>query len=98
MRSRQYCIYILTNKSNAVLYVGVTGKPLAERIWEHREKIVDGFTKKYNLYKLVYYEVYQDPDTAIAREKQLKAGSRQKKIDLVNKLNPTWEDLWKNIV
>ncbi len=81
MHSFQYYVYILTNKNNNVLYIGVTNN-LARRSYEHREQTSyhDSFTKKYNVNKLVYYENYQDIRVAIAREKQLKAGSRQKKI------------------
>jgi len=78
MQDRQSFIYILTNKYNNVLYTGVTSN-LKKRVWEHREKLVAGFTKRYNVIKLVYYEVFADIRDAIAREKQIKAGSRQKK-------------------
>ncbi|WP_088242297.1 GIY-YIG nuclease family protein, partial [Calothrix rhizosoleniae] len=65
------------------------------RIYEHKSKLIEGFTKKYNITKLVYYETYEDAYTAISREKQIKAGSRQKKIDLINNLNPGWKDLYE---
>jgi len=87
----------MTNQRNTTLYTGVTGKELKARIWEHKEKLVPGFTKKYNIDKLVYYEVFEDAYTAITREKQLKAGSRQKKIDLINKMNPEWKDLYNDL-
>ncbi len=87
-------VYILTNDYNTVLYTGVTSD-LYHRIIEHRDKVYPGFTSKYNVHKLVYYEEFEDISEAIAREKQIKAGSRQKKLDLVNKMNPKWEDLWK---
>lgn len=90
---KNYYIYILTNKNNTVLYVGVTNN-LTRRIWEHKSKLIAGFTKKYNVDKLVYYEVLDNPTDAIKREKQLKAGSRKKKLDLINKLNPEWNDLY----
>lgn len=93
---RQYCVYILTNKNNHVLYTGVTND-LKRRVYEHREKLVEGFTKKYKVDKLVYYEVLQDPESAIAREKQIKDGSRAKKVALVNEFNPGWNDLYDNI-
>ena len=86
-------VYIMTNQNNTVLYTGVTSD-LKKRVWQHREKLVDGFTKRYNVVKLVYYEACPDMQSAIAREKQLKGGSRQKKLDLVNSLNPEWQDLW----
>lgn len=88
-----YCVYILTNKYNTVLYTGVTSD-IYIRVLEHRNKVHPGFTSKYNVHKLVYYEEYEDINKAIAREKQIKAGSRQKKIDLINSKNPSWEDLW----
>lgn len=90
--SKQYYIYILTNKLNSVLYTGVTGD-LEKRAHEHKLKLIEGFTKKYNIDKLVYYEVFDDIDNAIAREKQIKAGSRQKKMDLIVSMNPAWKDL-----
>ena len=91
-----YFIYILTNKNHAVLYTGVTND-LRERVYQHKEKLVKGFTKKYNVDKLVYYEHFTHIDEAIAREKQIKAGSRKKKIDLINSLNPEWKDLWDEV-
>ncbi|MFZ1517306.1 MAG: GIY-YIG nuclease family protein [Ignavibacteriaceae bacterium] len=90
---KNYCIYILTNKNNSVLYVGVTNN-LTRRIWEHKSKLIEGFTKKYNIDKLIYFESFDNPKDAIKREKQLKAGSRKKKIELVNKFNPEWKDLY----
>jgi len=93
---KQYCVYIITNKNNTVLYTGVTNN-LQRRIFEHRQKLVKGFTQKYNVEKLVYYEVFNDVRYAIAREKQIKGGSRQKKIDLVNEMNPIWCDLYDNL-
>jgi len=86
----------MTNQYNQVLYTGITNN-LPRRIYEHRYKLVDGFTKKYNLVKLVYYEVFDDSYTAISREKQIKAGSRQKKINLINSLNKEWRDLYDDI-
>ncbi len=70
---------------------------LIRRVYEHKEKIIDGFTKKYNCTKLVYYEIFNDPYNAIAREKQIKAGSRKKKIDLINSMNPNWKDLYDDL-
>jgi putative endonuclease len=96
MQNRQSVVYIVTNKYNKVLYTGVTSD-LKKRIWEHREKLVDGFTKRYNVTKLVYYEVFADIRDAIAREKQIKAGSRQKKIDLIVGMNPDWRDLYDDL-
>ena len=96
MQNRQSFIYILTNKYNNVLYTGVTSD-LKKRVWEHREKLVDGFTKRYNVTKLVYYEIFADIRDAIAREKQIKAGSRQKKINLIVEMNSEWRDLYEDL-
>jgi len=86
----------MTNKRNTVLYTGITND-LKRRVYEHKEKLVHGFTKKYNITKLVYCEVFADPENAILREKQIKAGSRQKKIDLINSINREWLDLYERI-
>jgi putative endonuclease len=86
----------MTNKNNTVIYTGVTND-LKKRVYEHKEKLVKGFTKRYNLDKLVYYEVLDDPYNAISREKQIKGGSRQKKIDLINKMNKKWKDLYEGL-
>ncbi|MCJ7704619.1 MAG: GIY-YIG nuclease family protein [Desulfobacterales bacterium] len=91
-RSTQYYVYILTNKNNKVLYIGVTND-LERRIFEHKNKLVEGFTKKYNLNKLIYYEMTEDINSAIEREKQLKNWHRDWKINLINSFNPTWKDL-----
>ncbi len=93
---KQGYVYILTNRYNTVLYTGVTSD-LKKRVWEHRQKLVEGFTRRYNVEKLVYYEAIDDIVSAIAREKQIKAGSRQKKVDLVNGLNPQWRDLYEDL-
>ena len=87
------CIYILTNKNNAVLYTGVTSN-LFKRVAEHKNKAVEGFTSAYNVSKLVYYEEYNTMEEAIAREKQIKGGSRQKKLELIKDVNPEWRDLY----
>jgi len=91
----QYYVYIMTNKSKT-LYTGVTNE-LKRKVYEHKQKIANGFTKKYNITKLVYYEVYKDPISAISREKQIKAGSRQKKIDLISSTNKDWLDLYDEL-
>ena len=91
-----FCVYILTNKRNTVLYTGVTGD-LKARVHQHREKLMPGFTNRYNVSKLVYYEVGYDASGAIAREKQIKGGSRQKKVDLINHMNPAWRDLYEEL-
>lgn len=88
-----YFVYILTNKNNNVLYTGVTND-LKRRIYEHKEKLIDGFTKKYNVNKLVYYETCNDVNGAIFREKQIKSGSRRKKIELIQSMNKQWNDLF----
>ena len=92
----QYYVYIMTNKSNNVLYTGVTND-LKKRIYEHKEKLIEGFTKRYNLTKLMYFETCGDIQSAISREKQIKAGSRQKKIDLINSINNKWLDLYNEL-
>jgi putative endonuclease len=86
----------MTNSRNTVLYVGVTND-LIKRIYEHKAKLVDGFTKKYNIVKLVYYEVFEDIENAILREKQIKAGSRHKKIQLIASTNGEWRDLYDEL-
>jgi putative endonuclease len=93
---KQGYVYILTNHVNLVLYTGVTSD-LKKRVYEHKEKFVEGFTKKYNVTKLVYYEVFEDIGDAIAREKQLKSGSRKKKLDLIQGFNPLFEDLYSKV-
>jgi len=90
-------VYILTNKNNTVLYTGVTSN-LPKRVQQHKQKVYElSFTSKYNLNKLVYWEAFQEIGDAIFREKQIKAGSRQKKINLINLLNPEWRDLAEDI-
>ena len=86
----------MTNKNNTVIYTCVTND-LKRRVYEHKEKLIEGFSKKYNINKLVYFEFTSDINSAIQREKQIKAGSRQKKIDLINSLNPEWKDLYNEI-
>ena len=89
---KHYYLYIMTNRNNTVLYTGITSD-LKRRIYEHKEKLAEGFTKRYNLTKLVYYEIFQDSLNAIQREKQIKGGSRKKKVALINDMNPAWKDL-----
>ena len=86
----------MTNQHNTTLYVGVTNN-LVRRIWEHKNKIHKGFTSKYNINKLVYYEYYEDELTAITREKSLKDRNRQYKNELISKMNPDWVDLYDSI-
>jgi putative endonuclease len=90
----EYFVYIMTNKYDKVLYSGVTSN-LMRRVWEHKEGSGSIFTNRYHVTKLVNYESYENINLAIAREKQIKGGSRQKKIDLINNLNPEWNDLYK---
>ena len=86
----------MTNKRNTVLYTGVT-RDLKKRVFEHKEKLLEGFTKKYNVNKLVYYEVFYDPQSAISREKQIKGGSRARKIALIKSMNAGWKDLYESL-
>jgi putative endonuclease len=89
------CVYIMTNKHHTTLYIGVTSDIVA-RVLEHKEKTdPKSFTARYNLFKLVYYELLPGIEESIAREKQLKAGSRKRKIDLINSMNPEWKDLFE---
>jgi putative endonuclease len=93
---KQYFVYIMTNTMNSVLYTGVTSD-LKKRVYEHRNKLIEGFTKTYNINKLVYFEMFTEPLQAIKREKQIKGGSRQKKVDLINRNNNGWRDLYDEI-
>ncbi len=86
----------MTNKWNTVLYTGVTSD-LKKRAYEHKAKLVDGFTKKYSITKLLYYEVFESIENAILREKQIKAGSRHKKIELIDSMNKEWKDLYEEL-
>ena len=83
----------MTNKYNKVLYTGVTSD-LIKRVWQHKEKLIEGFTKRYNITKLVYYEMFEDVLDAISRGKQIKGGPRKKKIELINTMNGEWRDLY----
>ena len=89
--------YIITNKNNTTLYIGVTSN-LIKRIWEHKNNIVEGFSKKYKLNKLVYYEIAENIEVAIAREKQLKGKKRQFKNELIESMNKNWDDLYESIL
>lgn len=92
-----YYVYILANGKNGALYIGVTNN-LVKRVDEHKSNLVDGFTKKYNIHQLVYYEVHQEINEAILREKQMKKWKRYWKMKLINKMNPQWEDLYNSII
>ena len=93
---KQSYTYIMTNPNHTTLYTGVTSD-LGKRIFEHKEKMVDGFTSRYNINKLVYVEVFDSIENAIMREKQIKAGSRNKKIQLIESTNPEWKDLYDEL-
>lgn len=92
-----YCVYILASKRNGTLYIGVTSE-LKKRIWEHKNKIVRGFTEKYGVVGLVYYECTDNIQSAIQREKQLKKWKREWKIELIEKGNPGWKDLYDTLI
>ncbi len=94
--NKQFYVYIMTNKNNTVLYTGVTSD-FNKRVYEHKNKLLEGFTKRYNIDKLVFYEVYDDINNAIAREKQMKSGTRAKKIKLIEEMNSEWKDLFNVI-
>ena len=96
MKYKQSYVYFMTNKIDTVIYVGVTNN-LKKRVYEHKHKLVEGFTKKYNANKLVFYEIFDDINNAIAREKQIKASSRNKKMNLINSFNPNLSDLYDTI-
>ena len=94
-RKMMYYVYILTNKTDAVMYIGVTND-LRRRLYEHKKEQIEGFTKKYHVHKLVYFEEFSDVNYAIAREKQLKGWTRDKKSSLVESKNPNWNDWGEN--
>ena len=91
------CVYMLASQRNGTVYVGVTSD-LAGRIWQHKNDIADGFTKKYRVHRLVWYEMHDTMESAILREKQLKAGSRARKLALIEAKNPGWLDLYSGIL
>ena len=93
---KEFYVYMMTNRSRAVLYTGVARK-LEGRVWEHKNHVVRGFTSKYKLDRLVYYEQFSDAISAITREKEIKGWRREKKNELVRTLNPKWEDLAKKL-
>jgi putative endonuclease len=94
---KKYYTYILANKKNGTIYIGVTSD-LIKRIWEHKQKLVPGFTQKYNIDKLVYCEEHNDVNLAIQREKQIKKWNRSWKIKIIKKQNPEWKDLYNDII
>jgi len=94
--TKHYYVYIMTNQRNTVFYTGITSN-LPRRVYEHKEKLIKGFTKRYNINKLAYLEVFDNPEEAIRREKQIKAGSRNKKIVLIKKTNLEFKDLYSDL-
>ena len=96
MQIKNYFVYILANKRNGTLYIGVTSD-LKKRVYEHRGNLIEGFTKRYNVHMLVYYEITEDVKNAIIREKQLKEWRRKWKLELIEKNNPEWKDLYDSL-
>jgi len=94
---KKYYVYILASKRNGTMYIGITSD-LIKRIWQHKQKRAEGFTKKYNVSTLVYFEEYSDPKEAIKREKNIKAWQRKWKLGLIEENNPNWEDLYNKII
>ncbi|MCB9991462.1 MAG: GIY-YIG nuclease family protein [Rhodospirillales bacterium] len=93
---KSFYVYILSSTHNRVLYIGVTSD-LPKRVWEHKNRVIKGFTEKYNVDRLVYYEVYNDSESAIKRERNMKEWKRDWKVQLIEKENPEWQDLYKTI-
>ena len=94
---KQPAVYILASRQNGTLYIGVTSD-LQKRAWEHKNDLVEGFTKRYEVHRLVYYELHDDMVSAIRREKQMKKWNRAWKLDLIEKRNSSWKDLWEGII
>ena len=94
---KQPCVYIITNKRNGTLYIGVTSNR-SRRMYEYKQKLIEGFAKIYGLDKLVYYEIHDTMEAAIAREKQLKKRSRKAKLALIDEFNPNWDDLYETLL
>jgi len=90
-------VYILTSRRNGTLYIGVTSH-LVKRVWDHKNNVVDGFTKRYNVHLLVWYEIHATMESAIQREKQIKNWRRKWKLNLIERHNPTWQDLYETII
>ena len=95
--TKQPAVYILSSKRNGTLYIGVTSN-LQKRTWEHKNNLAEGFTKKYGVHRLVYYELHEDMVSAIKREKQMKKWNRGWKLELIERQNPSWRDLWEGII
>ena len=97
MTNKQPAVYILANRRNGALYTGVTSN-LPARVWQHRNDVTEGFTKKYDVHTLVYFELHDEMASAISREKQIKNWQRKWKVKLIEKQNPTWRDLYDDLV
>ncbi len=95
--SKRPAVYILASKRNGTLYLGVTSD-LPKRVWEHKNDLVEGFTKRYRVHRLVYYELHENMESAISREKQIKKWNRVWKLELIEKQNPDWRNLWDGIL
>ena len=95
--SKQPAVYILASKRNGTLYIGVTSN-LVKRAWEHKNDLVEGFTKRYRVHCLIYYELHEEMESAITREKQIKKWNRAWKLKLIEKENPDWRDLWDRVL
>jgi putative endonuclease len=95
-QQKSYFVYILASKLNGTLYTGVTSN-LVARVWQHKNNVVEGFTQKYNVHSLVYFEEHSSPNDAIVREKQIKKWKRCWKVRLIEEQNPEWKDLWEQI-
>ena len=99
MNNKSYWVYILASQRNGTLYIGITNNLVKiKRVWEHKNKRVDGFTKKYEVHHLVYYEIHENPESAIIREKQIKKWNRLWKIRIIEEINPEWKDLYQEIL
>lgn len=94
---KQPCVYLLASKRNGILYVGVTSNPV-KRVWEHKSDAVEGFTKRYGVHMLVWYEVHENMESAIAREKAIKEWKRSWQLELIEAANPSWRDLYGDLV
>jgi putative endonuclease len=97
MRSKYYYVYILSSQRNGTLYIGVTNN-LARRVWEHKHQLVKGFTNRYEVHHLVYFETHENAESAIVREKQIKKWNRLWKLHLIEEKNPSWRDLYRDIL
>jgi putative endonuclease len=95
--NKRPAVYILASKRNGTLYIGVTSD-LVKRVWEHKNNVVEGFTKRYGVHQLVWYELHENMESAIKREKQLKEWNRQWKLELIEDTNPNWQDLYPVII